>query len=466
MNDVKLLLVEDDRIIRITVRDALEETGYQVTECADGAEAARLLGAVAFDILLTDVRLPGTDGIELFRLARGLSPAPEVVLMTAYADTDDAVRVMRDGARDYVLKPFAMDELLLRLGRIRDERVFLARLGQSAPGALGEMLVGDSPAMGLVRERIEAAAASDVAVLVTGETGTGKEVAARLVHERSARAGRPFVAVNCAALPEALFEAEMFGHEKGAFTGADRRRIGRFQTADTGALFLDEVGELSLANQAKLLRALETSTFEPVGSAHPVRVDIRVIAATNRDFARDPAPGSFRRDLFYRLNVIDIRMPALREHRGDIPLLVGKFLADISRRQGRPVPAVSAAAAAALAMHDYPGNVRELLHALERAAALSRGGPIGVDHLPAEVAQGVADGPPAPIDGDLPPLGEAIQQFERQYIERALEKAGGHRGRAASLLGISRKSLWVRLRDATAGGAINPPASPKDPRKP
>lgn len=454
---MKLLLVEDDAIVRITVRDALQDAGYEVTECADGSIASRLLAADAFDILVSDVRLPGVDGITLFRRARQLQSPPAVVLMTGFADTDDAVTVMREGARDYVSKPFEMDELLLRLGRVRDELTFQRGMGKGSAAAspLAHALVGDSPPMHLVRERIEAAAASTVTILLTGETGTGKDLVARLVHERSSRAAHAFVAVNCAAVPEPLFEAEMFGHEKGAFTGADRRRMGRFEAADHGTLFLDEVSELSLANQAKLLRAIDTATFEPVGSSRPMHVDLRVIAATNLDLRAAVAAGSFRRDLFYRLNVIDLPLPSLRERHGDIPLLVGKFLADIARRQGA-TPALLPAAAAALATHDYPGNVRELLHALERAVALSRGRPIGVEHLPDEIVHRGAF--VAPGSEKLPPLGEAVEEFERQYIERALEKAGGHRGRAASLLGISRKTLWERLKD--------PPPPLDDPARP
>ncbi|MCC7385866.1 MAG: sigma-54-dependent Fis family transcriptional regulator [Deltaproteobacteria bacterium] len=446
---MKVLLVEDDRIIRITLRDALEDAGYDVAECSDGGRAQERLRAEPFDLLLSDVRLPGCDGVSLFRTARALPSPPAVVLMTAYADTETAVQVMREGARDYVLKPFNLDELLLRVGRMRDELRFRRRLGQGASLVIGEALIGDSAPIRLVKERIEAAAASDVAVLLTGETGTGKDLVAKLVHERSARAQGPFVAVNCAAIPEPLFEAEMFGHEKGAFTGADRRRVGRFEASSGGTLFLDEVAELSLTNQAKLLRAIETSVFEPVGSSRSMQVDLRLIAASNRSFADEVSKGTFRRDLFYRLNVIDLHLPPLREHRSDVPLLIGRLLSDIARRHGRPVPTISPGAAAALATHDYPGNVRELLHALERAVALSQGAPIDVQHLPQEIAQhSAAAGTLASrAADDLLPLGTAVQQFERQYIDRALEKTGGHRGRAASMLRISRKSLWERLKD-------------------
>jgi DNA-binding NtrC family response regulator len=453
---VRLLLAEDDRIVRITVRDALEEAGYAVTECADGTAALAAMQREAFDLVLTDVRLPGVDGLTLFRRARVLLPEAGVVLMTAFADADDAVAVMREGARDYVQKPFEIEELVLRVGRVRDELTFRRRLAEGAEAGVGPAIHGDSPVMHRLRDRIEAAAASDVAVLVTGETGTGKDLCARTIHERSARARKPFVVVNCAAIPEALFESELFGHEKGAFTGADRRRAGRFEMADGGTLFLDEVGELAPGSQAKLLRAIETSAFEPVGSSRTVRVDVRVIAATNRDLGEEIARGAFRKDLFYRLNVIDVCAPPLRERRSDIPVLAAAFLREIAGRQGRPVPRLAPAVAATLAAHDYPGNVRELQHALERAVALARGGTIGLEHLPAEMVPALRDDAapevPAGAGGEagLAPLGEAVERFEEAYIRQALERTGGHRGRAASLLGISRKSLWERLRDAAA----------------
>jgi DNA-binding NtrC family response regulator len=412
--------------------------------------------------VLTDVRLPGLDGLALFRRARQLLPDAGVVLMTAYAHAEDAVAVMREGARDYLQKPFEMDELLLRLGRVRDEVTFRHALragGREPPGPI----VGRSPSMRLLVERVEAAAASDVAVLITGETGTGKDLCARTIHERSRRAGRPFVVVNCAAIPETLLEAELFGHERGAFTGAEARRAGRFELANGGTLFLDEVGELSPASQAKVLRAIETSSFEPVGASRTMKVDVRILAATNRDLASEMARGAFRRDLFYRLNVIDLHAPPLREHRGDLPRLTASCLAEIAARQGRPVPDLEAEVIAALAAHDWPGNVRELLHALERAVALSRGGPIRLHHLPTDIATAgrATEGPAAPATpggaaAALPPLGEAVGQFERAYIQRALERTGGRKAQAAALLGISRKSLWERLRETYDGDDEGP----------
>ncbi len=452
---MKVLLAEDDRIVRITVRDALEEAGFQVVACADGFEAGHHLETGSIDILLSDVRLPGVDGISLFRRARRRPGEPAVVLMTAYADTEDAVAVMREGARDYLLKPFEMDQLLLAMSRVRDELALRRRLEAGGPVDPGGPILGVSAAVERLRERIDAAAATDVGVLVIGETGTGKDLAARTIHERSRRAGRPFVVVNCAAIPETLLEAELFGHERGAFTGADRRRVGRFETADGGTLFLDEVGDLSPSSQAKVLRAIESSTFEPIGSSKSVRVDVRIIAATNRDLGAAIARGTFRKDLFYRLNVIDILVPPLRERREDVLALAAAFLTEIAARNQLSVPQLASDVAAALTAWDYPGNVRELIHALERAVALARGGEVRVEHLPPDIAAHFArrhhEPAPdvAPAAEPVRPLEEAVGRFEREYIQRALAATGGRRGKAAELLGISRKSLWQRLREVT-----------------
>jgi DNA-binding NtrC family response regulator len=450
---LKLLLVEDDRIVRITVRDALEDAGYAVTAYADGQSALHALESQAFDLLLTDVRLPGIDGITLFRRAHEIAPGVAVLLMTAFANTDDAVAAMRLGARDYISKPFEMDELLARLTRVGEELEFRRRMeagSRPREAAARDPIVGSSAAVKRLLERIDAAAACDVNVLLTGETGTGKSLAARLIHERSARADKPFVVVNCAAIPETLFEAELFGHEKGAFTGADRRRVGRFEAASGGTLFLDEIGELSIGSQVKLLRAIESATFEPLGSSRSLTVDVRVLSATNRDLVAEVEKGAFRKDLFYRLNVLDLETPPLRERRADLPILVRELLAEIATRQSRPVPTLDPGAIAALAAHDFPGNVRELVHLLERAVALCRGEAIRVEHLPASMIRVAdVDEPPASFDepSSVPQLANAVQQFEQEYIRRVLASVGGHRGRAAAILGISRKSLWQRLRE-------------------
>jgi DNA-binding NtrC family response regulator len=456
----RILLVEDDDLVRVTVRDALEETGYKVLECAEGRNALKLIENNEIDLLLSDIRLPEVDGITLFRKLKQTQPLAAAVLMTAYGELDDAVTVLREGAHDYITKPFEIDALILRLGRILQEVDFSkqAESVSSKPDDGGRILPreinGSSMIVRRLLDRIDACAQSEVNVLITGETGTGKELCARMIHLKGQRKDHPFVAVNCAAVPENLLESEFFGHEKGAFTGADRSRDGRFKAADGGTLFLDEVGALPKAQQAKLLRAIETGSFEPVGTSDPVQVNVRVIAATNEDLDRAVAEGRFREDLFFRLNVVGIRMPRLVERRSDIPILVRDFLEEIAERIGSPSPAIDPRAIAALVTYDYPGNIRELLHALEHAVALCRGDTIMLHHLPHRFTVPRATNPDLgdTREPDLPeassdpePLCVAVKRFEREYIQRVVDRVDGHRGNAAKVLGISRKSLWQKL---------------------
>jgi len=447
---MRILLVEDDRAVRITVRDALEEAGHQVVDRPDGTAGLASLEQSGFDLLLTDVRLPGVDGISLFHRLRALQPDCAAILMTAFGQVRDAVDVIRAGAQDYISKPFDIDELLLRIDRLTQERLLQCSLARGQPEACdppGERtrIQGDSPAIQLLRGRVEAATDAGVNVLITGETGTGKELCARMLHCRSARAPRPFINVNCAAIPSELLEAEMFGHERGAFTGAVRQREGRLLAANGGTLFLDEVGELSLEHQAKLLRAIETGTFEPVGSSKVVKVDVWLLSATNRDLLQDVEAGTFRKDLYYRLNVIELAVPPLRKRRGDLSVLVSDFLRELAQRRGISMPTLSPSAMAALVTYDYPGNVRELIHALEHGVALARGGAIGAEHLPYSFRADSCEGN-VTSEGVIP-LPEAVRQFEQAYIRRVLDQAGGKRSEAAQLLGISRKSLWKKLKE-------------------
>jgi two-component system, NtrC family, response regulator AtoC len=442
---VRLLVAEDDDIVRFTLRDALEEQGYDVVECADGAAALRALQAGSFDLVLTDVRLPGVDGIALFRHARRAHPGAAVVLMTAHGDTNDAVAVMREGARDYVLKPFDMDELLLRVARVRDEVEFRRSMeaGDASPAA-SHPIVGASPAMKKVLDRIDAAAASDVPVLVSGEVGTGKDLCARAIHARSRRAANPFVVVECGAAPAEELEAALFGT---AATASERRRAGQVENANGGTLYLDEVGELPAALQGRVAQLLAAGAFTPPGATRPTRVNVRFVASSTRDLRAEVERRRFRRDLLYALAVLDVQLPPLRDRRADVPLLARHFLGRMAAREGRAdLPALEPAASAALAAWDFPGNVRELVHVLERAVALARGGAIGLAHLPPELTGGAEHDRPAAGE-DVQPLSTAVAQFEREYIQRALDKVGGHRTRAAALLGISRKSLWERLRE-------------------
>ncbi|MCA9669908.1 MAG: sigma-54-dependent Fis family transcriptional regulator [Myxococcales bacterium] len=454
---MRILLAEDDRTVRVTLRDALEDAGHEVVACADGSRARAALERERFDLLLSDVRMPGEDGITLFRHARRLPGCCAVILMTAFAAVEDAVAVMREGAHDYITKPFDIDELLLRVERVGEEarvrRALEATATDCEPASDDAQprveLVGESPAIAEVRARVAAAAEAGVNVLVGGETGTGKELCARVLHQSSARASKPFVAVNCAAIPGELFEAEMFGHERGAFTGAVERRVGRLAAAAGGTLFLDEVGELPAEQQAKLLRAIESGRFEPLGSNTSVEVDVWLICASNRDLRAQIDAGGFRRDLFYRLNVIEVKMPPLRERRGDIPLLVSDLMRRIAERRHIELPHLTPAAISALLTYGYPGNVRELHHALEHGVALARGGAIDVAHLPFDMQRGVAsdDSRGAESQESYTPLADAVRQFEHAYIERVLQSVEGKRGEAAKLLGISRKSLWLKLKE-------------------
>jgi DNA-binding NtrC family response regulator len=448
---MNILVVEDDKVVRITVTDALVAAGHHVVHASDGTEGLSQLKQHPFDLLLTDVRLPGVDGLSLFHQSRQLQPDCAAILMTAFGQVDDAVTVIKEGAADYISKPFRIEELLLRVDRVQQALAF--RRAMSSPdgeGCCGEgepRIIGDSPLMHQVRDRIEDAARAGVSVLLAGATGTGKELCARSLHCKSARAGKPFVQVNCAAIPAELFEAEMFGHERGAFTGAVRKRGGRMSAADGGTLFLDEIGELSPEHQAKLLRAIETGAFEPVGSDRSLNADIWFISATNRELAQEVEEGRFRQDLFFRLNVIEIKVPPLRDRRWDIPVLASDFLRAAAARQNAEVPALAPETMAALLAHDYPGNVRELFHALEHGLALARGGPIEASHLPATLQN--VEPPETTRDdhGEIVPLPEAIKRFEQTYVQRVLQKMGGKRIDTARALGISRKSLWMKLKE-------------------
>jgi DNA-binding NtrC family response regulator len=442
----RILVVEDDPGLRFTMTDALEGKGFAVTGADNGVEAIRRLLDEAYDVVVTDLRLPGKDGMEVLRAARGKNPPPSVVVMTGYASVESAVAAMKDGAEDYLTKPFPMDALLLLLGKIlrlrslEEENRDLKRriLSQSR----FDELIGRSKPMRDVFDLVSTVAGTDATVLLLGESGTGKELVARALHRRGKRKDGPFVALNCSAVPESLFEAEIFGYEKGAFTGADRRRAGKIEQADGGTLFFDEVAEVPFAAQAKLLRVLEERSFTRLGGSEDVHVDLRVISATNRqDMKAMVDEGGFRMDLFYRLNVFEIRMPALRDRREDIPLLVDHFIEKLGG--GRRV---SEKAMALLVDHPFPGNVRELWNVMERASILCGEDAIGPEHLSPEFLG--SRRPPAGISvpEEILPLKEAVRRFEMEYIGKALEAAGGSKARASDLLQIGRKALWERLK--------------------
>src|SRR3954447_12202492 len=388
VNGLDVLLVDDEPDIELLAGEALRDAGHRVVAVKDGAEALEMVRARAFDLMICDIRLPKLDGLSLFRQTRQQSPDTTIILMTAFAAVQDAVAAVKEGAHDYLTKPFEIDEITLRVKRIAEHRALLRELdiarAELAKDGVSETIVGRSVQMLRLLDRVNTIAPSHAPVLLQGESGTGKELVARALHDRGARHGKAFVAVNCAAFPETLLEAELFGHERGAFTGAVKKRDGRFRAAHGGTLLLDEVAEMSMPAQAKLLRVLQEGTVEPLGTNESLRVDVRVISATHRDLKERIADGRFREDLYYRINVLNIDIPPLRERKGDLPLLVQYFLKQFAR-PGKAIPTLSPAAWAALAAFPFPGNVRQLSHAIEHAVVLAGDDDIDLRHLPRDV---------------------------------------------------------------------------------
>lgn len=447
-----ILLVDDEPDLRELLEEQLRAAGHRVETAADGLEGMDQLQRRVFDVVICDVRLPKIDGLTLLRRIRKEAPSTDVILMTAYADVSQAVSALKEGAFDYLTKPFDVDELLLQTRRIDETRVLRRELEKARNELSGRKaqttLIGESPPIRRVIEMCQMVSQSDAPVLITGESGTGKEVVARLIHERSARSDKPFVVVNCGALAENLIEAELFGHERGAFTGAVRKRDGRFKAADGGVIFLDEIAELPAAAQAKLLRVLQEGTFEPLGTNTPIRVDVRILSATHRNLPERIKAGLFREDLFYRVNVIEIPLPPLRDRPGDLPLLLQHFIQQFAT-PGTAVPSVSPAAWATLLQYGFPGNVRELSHAVQHALVLSGGKDIDVSHLPPGMVGSATPGTGAfPHDSaGVRPLHLALREFEHEYLQRALKAGEGKRTLTAAMLGISRKTLWEKLRN-------------------
>jgi DNA-binding NtrC family response regulator len=446
-----ILLVDDEPKMRDVLATALEGFGYRVRDAADGAAALAALEHEEVDLVLTDLRMPRMTGHELLLAVRERWPQLPVVLMTAYGDIRDAVEAMRVGAFDYLTKPVDIDEVAavldkaLHLHDVLRENVRLRREleGRHQFGTL----VGATPAFRKVIEAVAAVAETKANVLITGESGTGKEVVARAIHFNSGRRERPFVALNCAAIPETLLESELFGHVKGAFTGALAARPGRFVQAEGGTLFLDEIGEMPLALQVKILRVLQERVVEPVGGSQARNVDVRVIAATNRDLEAAVRARSFREDLYYRLNVFPIRLPALRERREDIVLLAEHFVRQLAADMGKRVVAINPAAVEALTGYAWPGNIRELQNAIERAIILARQPVLDVIDLPAQLFERPAARAQAGGEETLPvDLDRALEDIERRFILRALGESGGVQVKAAERLGINERSLWHRIK--------------------
>ncbi|MBI3724302.1 sigma-54-dependent Fis family transcriptional regulator [bacterium] len=428
---LEILLVGDEAILQSAAKDALSGLGHRVTIAATESKARALLESRVFGVVITDVNMKKGDGLAIFRHVHATAPATDVILMTDYGTIADAVAALKEGAYDYIMKPFDIEIIGLRLGRIAERRRLAEELAtaRAAAAHLPETpIIGRTPSMIRLTQRIGTMATSDAAVLITGETGTGKELVAHSLHERSPRAAKPFVAVNCAAFPETLLEAELFGYERGAFTGAAARREGRFKAAHGGTLFIDEVAEMPVTAQVKVLRVLQDGVVEPLGTNKTTHVDVRVITATHRNLKERVAQGLFREDLYYRLKVLDIEIPPLRERPADLPLLVDHFL-HRPHRPGAAIPVISPRAWAALGQYSFPGNVRELEHAIEHAVVLAQGKEIDIEHLPSEIAGTAAlnTGP----NGSLRTLSLAAHEFEREYLLRALTLVAGRKARAA-----------------------------------
>jgi two-component system response regulator AtoC len=441
-----LLIVDDEKPTREGLRAALEDR-YDVYLAEDVKTAIELLEREHFNVLLTDFRLPNEDGMKLIARAKSLSRPPVCILMTAYGSEELAVEAMKHGADDYIAKGrLQIDELEMRIARaLRQQNLEVenANLRQQLESKFGmENIVGESPAMKEVFELVQQVAPTPVTVLLQGESGTGKELVARAIHQLSPRNRRPLVTVHCAALSPSLLESELFGHEKGAFTGANERRVGRFEQAQGGTLFLDEIGEIDASTQIKLLRFLGERTFERVGSNKTLTADARVIAATNKNLEDLVKAGTFREDLYYRLCVVEIRLPALRERRGDIPLLAQNFLREFSKEMAKDVKDFTADALETLINYAWPGNVRELRSALERAVVLCRGDRITVRDLPAALRSGGAEAAPQKV---LAQDNLTMEEAEKQLIIRALKETDGNRTAAAAKLGMSRRTMHRKL---------------------
>jgi DNA-binding NtrC family response regulator len=447
----KMLIIDDEPLMRITLQDSLVGEGYEVVAAETGRKGVDLLRKNQWDIIITDLKLPDLEGIEILKEAKSLNPSTEVILITAYGSIDSAVSAMKEGASDYLTKPFSMDELLLivkrllRMRQLEEENILLRKKVEERYGLEG--LVGKSQQMLKIYELIETVAQTDTTVLVNGENGTGKELVANAIHLQSPRKNGPFIKVNCAALPETLLESELFGHEKGAFTGALKQRKGRFEMADGGTLFLDEIGDISSAVQVKLLRVLQERGFERVGSNETLSVDVRLICATQKDLKEEIRKENFREDLYYRLNVVPINLPPLRERREDILLLADHFMDKFSKKMDKEITGVSGEAKTLLLKYPFPGNIRELENMLERAIVLIKGKVIQAEDLPEEVCgqTSVIQTICEKIRGSKP-LATAVNLFEKEYIQGVLEKTKGKKGQAAELLGISRKTLWEKIK--------------------
>ena len=454
----KILVVDDQRNMRTTLSMMLRGAGYDVDEAGDGDEAQQSVLDETYDLVLTDLKMGGKDGMDVLRFSKERSPLTEVIVMTAYGTIESAVEAMRIGAYDYIQKPFTEEELLVKVQRAAEKRQLAGEMSVMAAEFRErykfDNIIGRSAAVRDVLGRIVRIAPTDTTVLITGESGTGKELVARAIHANSNRADKPFVSVNCAAISETLLESELFGYERGAFTGAQARRKGMFELADGGTLFLDEIGDMSLNAQAKVLRALQSGEITRVGSEKSIAVDVRVVAATNKDLEKAITDGEFREDLFFRLNVVPLRSPGLRERRDDIPALAAAFLRDFCAENGLKDKPIGPEVLERLQQKAWPGNVRELRNVVERMAILS-GDVIEVEYLPADgklaraAARESGEATPDPIhdeDGRRLTLREYRDRAERRYLVSTLEECEWNVSKAASMLGVERTNLHKKMR--------------------
>jgi two-component system, NtrC family, response regulator HydG len=448
-DNTKILIVDDDAVHRRMLKAVLSADGYQVTQAEDGQAAVAAVEAEFYDLILMDLRMPRMDGLQAQTRIKEISPGIPIIMMTAYASVGTAVGALKAGASDYLTKPVDIDELKILIAKVlhhqhleKENEYLKERLGDRFD--LSE-IIGRSKAMASMFETLALVAPSEATVLIKGESGTGKELVANAIHQNSPRRERAFIKLNCAALPETLLESELFGHEKGAFTGAVGRKQGRFQAADQGSIFLDEIGEMSPATQAKILRVLQEKEFQPVGGDQTIKADVRIIAATNQDLQAAIAAGRFREDLYYRLNVVEITVPALRDRREDIPLLADYFLKVYAQKNHRLIKGFAPRALDMLMRYEWPGNVRELENVIERAVILTRNDIIAPVDLPATLQSLLREDEPSAFAGDEP--AHTLKAAEKQMILRTLEQTGGNRTRAAQILEISRRTLQLKLKE-------------------